>query len=179
MYETERQATLAYNKLRAWGFTDEVTNLVTSGAGSLPDILSAIMAGYVLKAHAAIYARGIQRGLALVSVQAPFGTGRIATEILDRFDPVDSGVQEAINRGLIWDDDAPISSALHLPTISHGAAPFSNFWGLEVAAHRRTLSDVLGLPELVDADSSLSRGMARLSDNPAPLSSLLRIPLLA
>jgi len=179
MYETEQQATHAYNKLRAWGFTDEVTNLVASGVGSLPDILAAIMAGYVLRADAEIYAQGVHRGLALVSVRAPFGTGKYAAEILDRLDPVDSGVKEVINRGLIWDEDAPVSSALHLPTISHGAAPFSNFWGLGVPMYRRTLSGVLGIPELVDSESSLSRGMAHLSDNPAPLSSLLHIPLLA
>jgi hypothetical protein len=132
----------------------------------------------VLKADAVIYAPRVHQGLALVSVLAPFGTGGYAEEILDACGPVDSGVKHEFERPLLWDDAAPVSSALGLPTITRGAAPFSKFWGLGVSAHERTLCGVLGIPELVDSRSSLSRGMAQLSDNPAPLSSLLHIPLL-
>jgi hypothetical protein len=180
MYQTEQQATDAYHKLREFGFTDEVTNLVTSGVGSLPDIMSAIMAGFVLRADAAVYAQGIQSGLTLVSVQAPFGSGVAATEILDRFDPVDFGMKDVIDRGMIWDEDAPVSSALHLPAISRGATPFSDFWGLGVKTHVRTLCAVLGIPELTDSRWSLSAsmGMPELSAAAAPLSSRLGLPLL-
>jgi hypothetical protein len=193
MYETAQHAMTAVAKLKAQGFPEETINLVTaasvgqqsqaaSASGSEDPIVSAITAGYVLRAHARVYAEAVRCGRALVSVSAAFGTGGIASEILDSCDPVDSGLSTAGERLPGWDDATPLSSALWLPVLAKGSAsPLSSFWGLPVLTRKGgTFCSALGVPEVSQSAALLSStlGMPLLSRNPAPLSSLLRIPLL-
>jgi hypothetical protein len=186
LYATSEAAKAAVANLKRWGFEDELINVVHSGstppanapasAASDDPVLSAILSGYVLKEHAKVYAQEVRAGRTLVSIQAPFGVGGVAEDLLDEAGPVASAVKTS--EGLpSWDDGAPFSSALGLPTIVRSSAPFSSFWVLPTLTRRGgTLSSALGLPEL--SGSSFVFGSPSLSRSPAPFSSMLGLPLL-
>ncbi len=169
LFATSGQAADAIKKLTAEGFTSDLITLVDSSAGAGKDkIVAAITAGYVLLAHARVYAEGIAKGQSLVIVRAPFSAGGKATKILAAFKPLEVGIEEPADRAALWDEAAPISSALRIPTLSTGL--FSTFWTLPVLTHK----DVrLPFPELTQSHST-----TRLSSNPTPLSSLFKLPLL-
>jgi hypothetical protein len=178
MYATAAQASKAFALLEDRGLTreDNKINIVTPAAGSSPEaVTAAIVAGLVPKADARIYAQGIARGHALVSLVAPFGAGRMYEELLDDLDPVDSGVSVS-HEGPVWDDAAPFSSAFGFPVISK-PSPYL-FMGLPALFRSgRTTSESLGLPELADHDFTVF-GSPRLSRNPGPFSALFHLPLL-
>ncbi len=169
LFASAAQAADAIKKLSAEGFTSDLITLVSPSAGPGKDsIIAAITAGYVPRAHAGAYAEGVAKGQSLVIVRAPFSAGGKAAKILAAFGPIDVGVEEAADRAALWDEAAPISSALRIPTLSTGL--FSTFWTLPVI----TQKDVrLPFPELTRSHST-----TKLSGNATPLSSLLKIPLL-
>ena len=187
LFATEAAAKTALANLKRWGFEDELINVVTASstppanspasAASDDPVLSSIMAGYVLKAHAQVYAKQVRAGRTLISLRAPFGVGGIAEGLLDEAGPVDSG--RYMGEGLpSWDDGAPFSSALGLPTILREPAPFSTFWVLPTLTRRaRTLCSAIGLPELSSSSSYLF-GSPALSRNASPLSSMIGLPTL-
>ncbi len=122
----------------------------------------------MLLAHARVYADAIAKGQSLVIVRAPFSAGGKATRILAAFHPSDVGVEEPADRAALWDEAAPISSALRIPTLSKGL--FSTFWTLPVITHK----DVrLPFPALSRPTTNTT-----LSSNPTPFSSLFKLPLL-
>jgi hypothetical protein len=178
MYATAAEASKAFALLEDRGLTreDNKINIVTPGAGSTPDaVVAAITAGLVPKADARVYAQGIARGHALVSLVAPFGAGRMYEDLLDELGPVDSGVTPE-HDGPVWDDAAPFSSMFGWPAISK-PNPYL-FMGLPaIVRSGRTTSDWLGLPELASNDFTVF-GSPKLSRNPAPFSGLFRLPLL-
>jgi hypothetical protein len=180
MYASAQQATDAVAELKVHGFTDDQISLVTpANAGSdLDGIAAKIMAGYVLKAYARIYAEGIKRGAALVSVLAPFGMGVAATEALDSFGPIDSGVKQVADAATPWDDATPISSALRIPAIVKGDPTFSGFFSMPVLGRKgRTLCSLLGIPEISGPGKPTFD--SNLLTNPGmSLSSKLGLPLL-
>ncbi len=189
MYASPEKARSVVSALIADGFAEELITLVTerstppanapASAKSDDPILSSILAGYVLKAHAKIYASAIRRGQALVIVRPEFSSGARAEYLMDAGGPVDTGVSTDHERLPLWDDAAPLSSALHLPVLATGAAPLSAFFVLPTITRRGgTLCSALGISELADSDTYLF-GAPKLSDSPAPLSSMLRIPLLS
>jgi len=178
MYANAEQAQRAVEKLEACGLSREQCriNLVTSSsAATVEGLVGAITAGLVLKAHAQVYAQGVAQGRALVSLHAPFGTGRIYEEILDELGPVDSGVADDAAPPA-WDDAAPFSSAFGWPVISK-PNPYL-FMGLPaILRSGATTSAALGLAELTSSDLAIF-GTPALSRNPAPFSSLLHMPVL-
>jgi hypothetical protein len=146
------------------------------------EITATIMRGYVWKPYAKIYAEHVKRGCSLVTVLAPFGKGVEATMALDAHGPVDPGIPDPFGPGPIWDEAAPLSSALQLPVLAKDPAPFSSFWGLPVLTRgRASLSAAFGLPELAGRGASYSPviPMPLLSNKAAPLSSMLGLPLLS
>ncbi len=168
LYETAQKSADALAKLRKEGLPADLITLVAPGGQSKDAIVAAITAGYVLKSEAVVYAESVARGASLVIVRAPFGKGGPVTKILDRFGPSASPVEAAPEYSLLWDESAPISSALRIPTLSNGL--FSTFWTLPVITRR----DVrLPIPAI-----SKSAPKAKLSSNGAPLSSLFKLPLL-
>lgn len=189
MYSSPATATAAVKRLTDWGFSDAMINLVTAasrppadaprGAVSDDPVLSAVMSGYVLKAHAKVYADGIRRGQALVSVLPPFGRGAVVESLMDEAgDTVDSGVVEDYDRLPPWDEYAPLSSALKLPVLVRATAPLSVFLVAPVIIRRRwSLFGSLGLSELT-ASRFFVFGEPALSRSPTPLSSALGLPLL-
>ena len=177
MYATAAEATHAFSLLEGRGLTreDNHINLVTPGSAGTPDgIVAAITSGLVRKAHARVYAQGIARGLSLVSLVAPFGAGRMYEELLDALHPVDSGIPEE-RESLVWEDAAPFSSAFGFPVLAR-PHPYK-FMGLPaILRGGRTTSAALGMGELASHELSVF-GTPRLSRNPAPFSSLFRLPL--
>jgi hypothetical protein len=176
MYASEQDAGRAYARLQACGLAPALINLVTPAkAGSEEAAVAAIAAGLVLKADAKVYAKGILRGNSLVSVSAPFGTGRTYEALLDEFHPVDSGLSEP-DDGPVWDDAAPFSSAFGLPVLS--APSRYSFLGLPALSRSAcTTSSALGLPELSSPDFALF-GTPQLSRNPAPFSGIFNLPVI-
>ncbi len=161
LYGTAAQATAAVSLLKQRKFTDDLITVVhpATPAAALEDITAAITAGYVLKADAKIYAQGIQRGMSLVSVLAPFGSGGKVVRILDAFEPVASGVTRE-DPAAPWDEANPFSSAFRLPLLLKGNSPaaFSSFWTLPVLSRKSwTLSSVLHIPALSNGRISATR----------------------
>ncbi len=182
MYETEQQARGAFDRLLAEGFPADTVFLVTPGSGgagaSLDAIAAAIMAGYVLRSHARVYASGIARGRSMVIVRAGFGFSQAAIDIMAAFNPVDTGLCLPEEPSIAWDEGAPLSSALRLPVLWRKQPnPMSRFLGLPpLSRGRSVLSPMFG--ELANPRFALSAlfGLGLLSRNPAPLSSLLGLP---
>jgi hypothetical protein len=189
MYASADKARAVSSTLIADGFPQDLVTLVTqqstppanapASAKSDDPILSSIMAGYVLKAHAKVYAEAIRRGQALVIVRPEFSSGARAEYLMDAAGPVETGISTDHERLPLWDDAAPFSSGLHVPVLASGAAPLSAFFVLPTITRKGgTLCSALGLGELADSDTYLF-GAPKLSSSPAPLSSALKIPLLS
>ena len=197
MYASATQAKAAADKLRENDFSDDRIHVVSAQEGSRDAIASAVMAGYVLRAHAKVYADGIAQGRSLVVVHVQYGGGLKAISILDAFEPVDTGLRLPPEGGPTWDDAAPLSSALMMPVLSRNPEPLSTIIGLPTLCKananylgklfgplltnaRWSFSALLGMPLLSAAAAPLSAmlGMRTLSANPAPLSSMLGMPLL-
>jgi hypothetical protein len=189
MYASPEQAKLAVERLRRWGFEQELINLVTASstppanapasAASDDPVLSSILSGYVLKAHAKVYAAEVHQGRAMVAIRPPFGTGGIAEELMDECNPVKSAlVIEQRDPMPMWDEAAPFSSAFGLPVLVRATAPFSAFWVLPVVTRRlKSLGAALGIPEVIRSSWYLF-GEPKLSRSATPLSSMLGLPLL-
>lgn len=209
-YETEAQARGAVSKLKDKGLAADRICVVTPQAGgedgSLDAIASAIMAGHVLRGQAKAYAEAVQAGRTLVVVRAPFGTGKRVTYLLDRFGPLDTGIQPTRRRAPAWDEAAPLSSALQIPPLARRRpAPFSALIGRPTLVRGRTFQ--AKYPELISPDWTFSArlglrllsrrsrpwaslrgksgpawtrsfGLPMLAANPAPLSSRLGMHLL-
>ena len=189
MYASPDQAEGAVARLMGWGFDQDLINLVTASstppanapasAASDDPVLSSIMAGYVLKAHASVYAAEVHAGRTLVAVQPPFGTGGMAEEILDEYDPVESSLVIARPDAMpLWDEAAPFSSTFQLPVILKTSTSFSSFWGLPVITRRfKSFSALLGLPE-VTRSAWYVFGSPTLSRSGRSFSSMLGLPML-
>jgi hypothetical protein len=189
MYASPEQAKRAVERLRHWGFEQELISLVTASSTPPPNapasaasddpVLSSILAAYVLKAHAKVYAAEVHQGRALVAIRPPFGTGGYAEEFMDDCDPVESAL--VIERGdsmPLWDEAAPFSSALGIPVLVRATAPFSAFWVLPVVTRKlKSLGAAVGIPEVIRSPWYLF-GEPKLSHSGTPLSSMLGLPLL-
>jgi hypothetical protein len=169
LFGTAQQAADALKKLSAEGYTDDLITLVGPQTAATTEGLAAnIAAAYVVHAEARMYAPEVAKGKYLVIVRAPFSAGGKAEKILDKFAPLPAPVAAVADRALLWDEAAPISSALRIPVLSTGF--FSTFWTLPVLTSWEAR---LPFPELTKSTSN-----TKLSSNPTPLSSLLHIPLL-
>jgi hypothetical protein len=217
IYDSRERAAEAVKALKDYGFSgldihavlarSSSQGGVTAAPAEIDDLVTSIQKAGIFKSRAEIYADRVRSGGNLVTVHAPFGSAHAATQILDRFDPIDSGVAEEAGASLDWVDAAPLSSALQIPLLLDDPAAFSSAIGLPVLLDyepRKTsllsspspLSSTIGLPTLSDdatplssriglsvlsdkaAPLSSSVGLALLSDNPAPFSALFKLPLL-
>ncbi len=192
MYDSHERASQAADELRNGRvdrFTDvHVVSRSSGGAAgedvaesSADAIVASLMKGFVLKSHAKVFAEGIKRGGALVTVHAPFGTARAAIDILERHGPIESNVAEPRDDPMAWDDATPMSCALHMPVLLSDSATFSRFWNVAPISKRGgTTSSALGIPAVVDTRGPFSGtfGMSLISDKATILSSLLGLPLL-
>jgi len=185
LYATPEQAALALAALKDEDYSDYHTVSGASFTGApIDSIVAAIIKGNILKSDARILAKGISAGASLVSVHAPFGGAAKATRILDKFQPIDSGVAEPDLGGHIiaWDEATPMSCILQMPVLLNDAAPFSKFWNLPaLGGSAAPLSSFFGFGVISRAAAPLSAliNLPLLSKNPEPLSSLLHFPTLS
>jgi hypothetical protein len=163
---------------------------------SVDAIAQAIMNCDVHKSHAKIYAERVYEGSSLIVVHAPLGTASAVISYLDEFQPIDSGVPDATIERFVWDEAAPLSSALRLAVKLDDSTPFSNFWNLPVLTKERLdesellktirfysdrpdlLSGVFGVPTITNSPAMLSSlfGVPTHSGDGSPLSNLLKLP---
>jgi hypothetical protein len=133
------------------------------------------------------------KGGTLVSVEAPFGMGGKAEQILNRHGPSKAATSTRSNGVGAEAAAAPLSRALHVPVLTN---PSTNVSGFPLTTDSRTTSAALGFPELISSNtffsgfplliksgpfSSLASSQqpsSSLIDNPAPLSSALGLPVL-
>jgi hypothetical protein len=201
IYASESQGAKAAATLREEGFTQvyqfsgsaEASDAATETRST---VIASMMSAHILKNHAEIYADRLAKGESLVLVYAPFFTGVQATEALDSHDPIDKGLPDRDAQEFeVWDEAAPLSSALSMPvllktklpvetisgvpSITRGKAFLSNLFRIPLliaGPERRTSS--MGLPMLSSSATPLSSmiGLPTLSNSAAPLSSLFRLP---
>ena len=182
MFANAATAAKAADELREEGYHDLF--VVNPPAGSdvpLSAIAAQIALGRVHLPEAKVYAKGVAAGHALVTVHAPFGSGKLAETILESHGTVDSGLPKAPPTHL-WDDAAPLSSAMFMPVLLDDPDPVSKVMGIPaVTSGNCSVSGMIGMPLLTDGDmGDRGRlGLPYLSDNPAPLSSLLGLPVLS
>ena len=181
MFANATAAKNAADELREEGYDD--IHVVSPSGSDVP--LSAIAAqiaqGHVLLADAKIYAKGVAAGHSLVTVHAPFGTGKVAEYILDSHDPIDSGMPKAAPDRM-WDEATPLSSTLVLPVLIDDPDPASRALGIPpLTSSDCGLSEAIGMPLLTNGvlGDRGKLGLPFLSNNPTPLSSALGLPLLS
>jgi hypothetical protein len=145
------------------------------------EIAEAIAAGRILNRHADTYAKKVAEGAALVSVHAAFGTGFKAASILDRHNPVESGVASATKPAVKYDERFPLSSGLRMGTRVDDPTPFGTFWNVPTLwSCAAPLSTWLKYDTVVDSPAPISNlfGWPVLTDKGATLSALLGLPML-
>ena len=181
MYASAEVAQAAAAELAEEGF-DEVFVVSPPSKEDVP--LSAIAAqiahGKVHLSDAKIYAQGVANGGTLVTVHAAFGSGMLATSILESHGPIASGKAEPAPE-ILWNEATPFSSAMMVPLLIDDAAPMSRVIGIPaLGGSTCSFSSMLGMP-LLSGSGTMPEGrwgLSFLSNNPAPLSSLLGLPLL-
>ncbi len=162
IYQAREDADAAAAELKKAGYDGRDINVVASAEAPDEDILARIQAGGVTATHAKVYAERIKQGETLVSVLAAFGYALMATEILEKHGPADTGLPEQDYEKTPADPAAPLSSACGWRVLSHDPAP---------------LSSALGLPLLLKSQRR-RKPDSELIDNPAPLSKAINMPLL-
>jgi hypothetical protein len=181
MYANAATAARAAAELREEGFEDLfVVNPPAAADTPLSAVAAQIALGHVHLPEAKIYAKGVSAGHSLVTVHARFGSGKLAETILDSHGPVDSGLPRAPALHL-WDDAAPLSSAMFMPVLLDDPDPVSKVMGIPaVTSGNCSVSGLIGMPLLTDGDmGDRGRfGLPYLSNNPAPLSAMLGLPVL-
>ena len=131
LYSSPQTASAAVDAVKAEGFTSDLITVVSESAGSQDAIAATIAAAFVLKNEAKIYAQGVKQGRTLVIVRAPLGTGGLVEKLLNSAGPIDSGFEEPIVRTNVWDEGAPLSSALFgMPTVLKSELPLSRMFGM-------------------------------------------------
>lgn len=188
MYNTIEDAMQAVTDLKQASFGRIGIQLVAKTADEIS--VEALTQMGVQPAQAQRFLRRVSDGGALVIAEAPFGTARGVTEVLDRSRPNDTGVSQALETrsldstygGGPRDGAAPLSSALNIPVLLNDPSPLSSYLKLPTLSRRQTttfpLRDVPRLSE-TPAPFSSALGMPLLSENPAPLSSAAGVKLLS
>ena len=187
IFATPKQAHDAARALADNGFADDAIHVLTPAGAVDADAATgpsaALVAGYALGSYPRVFtaehvsacARALAEGRSLVGVRTGFGQSQAAMDILEEFGPVDTDqvMPKSETGKLDWDEAAPLSSALGIPTISRNApSPVSDFLGLPTLSKRLSFLSRRFRP-LTRPTFALSSmfGMPLLSNNPAPLSS--------
>jgi hypothetical protein len=170
LYESQHSADGALKELKRQRFSASDIHVIRPPApGAEGLVVQAIVEGGIPKYQAEKYAESVKKGGTLVVVHPPFGNAAIAEEVLDHFNPSDTGVPSRDFASAIdFEDDAtPLSRALGWRVLSNDPTP---------------LSSALGWPTLTKTDSKAypaTFGGATLSHNPTPLSSALGLRVLS
>jgi hypothetical protein len=181
MYASAQAAQAAVEELAEEGF-DEVYVVSPPAKPDVPvsAIAAQIAHGRVYLPDAKIYAQGVANGGTLVTVHAAFGSGMLATNILESHGSIASGKADPAPE-ILWNEATPFSSAMMIPLLIDDPTPMSRVIGLPaLGGSNCSFSSMIGLPLLSDTNRMPEGrwGLPFLSNNPAPLSSLLGLPLL-
>ncbi len=184
MYGSKEAADKAVKELMRHRFSSADIFVVYPPAEGADNVVSAITEAGIPKYLAEKYAPAVQKGGSLVTVYPPFGTAAIADEVLDHFDPIESGVSTRDFGGADYDDDAtPFSRALGWKVLLHTPDPFSSFLGWKTLSDQKTKTypATLKAPMLGGSAAPLSRlfGLPVLSGKAAPFSGLFGLPALS
>jgi hypothetical protein len=196
MFNSSADALAAASDLKKVGFRDRSLHVVSQMSG--PVTPAALTKKGISPIRADAYAQSIEDGRTLVIVETPLGSAKLATQILDRHHPNNSGVSQVNYEGYIGDESTPVSSHLRLPLLLKNAFPFSSFFGLPLLLkdepNKTTsfgfpllmkqpfpFSSLFGLKMLTQSSTPFSDffGLPTLSKDKFPLSSALGIPLLS
>ena len=143
---------------------NEVFTIEGAAGSSREDLVAQIAQAGIAKQHVAAYADKVQGGSTLIVVQAPFGSARKATVLLDRHQPLPAVVAPPLAPArMSYDKATPVSSIFQWKTLISDPTPLSSFFRWAV---------------LSPFSLSRSRGFSELTDNVAPLSKALNWPLL-
>lgn len=182
MYPNRSQAESALEEMKLNGYDECFLFDASSGGGSHGGIVDAMCRAHILKHHAKIYADGIVKGGAVIALHANFGLSGRAIQILDKYQPIPSGVEAPVEPRIDWDETVPFSSALQLPTLTRTKLPFEAFWNLSSLTRAGWFfSSVLGLGFRSGSATPLSNmiGMPTLTRCATPFSSLFKLPLIS
>ena len=181
MFATAEAGRAAAAELAEEGFADvHIVNPPSNPDAPVSAIAAQIALGRVLMSDAKIYAKGVAKGGSLVTVHAPFGSGMLATSILESHTPIASGMPEGAPVRM-WDEATPLSSAFQMDVLFSDATPASRVLGIPpLLGSNCSFSDAIGMPLLSRDPAPLSSliGMSTLSRGGTPLSSLIGMPLL-
>jgi BCD family chlorophyll transporter-like MFS transporter len=180
LYQTAADTSSAIADLKAAGYQDSSISTVTTADGYISP--TTLTNRGVQKPNADEFAPQIRAGASLLLVAAPLGYAADVTEILEKPRAGDTGTPVATYEAPLYDEAAPLSSALGLSIISDNPTPFETVTGIPTVMKKYWFfSNLFGMPLLSKKPAPLSTalGLKLLTENPAPFSSLLKLPLLA
>ncbi len=166
VYDSEKKARDAAKKLKADGFGDVLVLAPKAGGEGAAkadygrDVADAVRGGRFPRASSRMAADSLQKGRAVLCVDAPYGAGKAANEIVESFGPMEVKEQAEpfdFNSGLT-------SDAFNVPLLQDGYT-LANWFGGLLKSSDYTFSSFLNL--------------ALVTDDPAPLSSRLRLSVLS
>jgi hypothetical protein len=201
MYSSPETARAAAEELLEFRQLTDAIRVIEPPASedvSLDAITKSIANCNVPRKEALVYAPRVQEGASLVVVQAPLFSAELVETCLDEHQPIPSGIVRPDPVRFLWDEAAPFSSALRLPTQYANPTPFSTFWNLPVlrkyvAAEREGMetirffssrpglfSGLFGWRMLLDKATPFSDffGLPMVSRAVAPFSAALKLPTL-
>ena len=162
LYSSADDARSAVAELEADGFRAANIEIYSGNVGTF--ILE--QAG-VLQSNAPTYIAAMAKGATLLLVHAPLGTAAAALEILGRKRPSDSQDVTPCYEAKLWDESAPLSSALKIPTVIDFPTIFSYWWNIPTMTDWRP------------GTRNSSFGLSLAWKNPTPLSSLFGLRVLS
>jgi len=168
MFAAAEAANAAAQALKEQGFASDAITVVGPGTPGTrqntrdtDSIAARIMAAYIPRAEARVYADGVSRGGTLVIVKAAWGFALKAQRVMAAFDPVETGVPEPHDPARAWDEKRPLSSAFGLKLLGGSAAPASDMFSLPLLSKSATpLSDALHLGLLASGTALLSKALS-------------------
>lgn len=188
LYQNEADAQKAVDKLKGEGFAANKMTLLTPGQGGAADqrVDAEVQAGRLPGFYRDYTVEGLQKGRAVLVVDAPFGGGQAAEGIMDDAGPVDTeqmpewpvaasrttsgsfGIAELTERRFFTiDENAPQVRFRHV---------LESFFGLGLLNSKAApLSDAANMPTVTERPKEWTKslGYDLLLDNPAPLSSAI------
>jgi hypothetical protein len=177
VYASAEQAQAAAAELVREGFGEDSIRVLQPVPGQESDLVAAsVYAGFLDESQSKSWVKSLQGGHAIVSVKAPLYKGQLAEDVLDEHGPLTTGVPDAGRSG-----GAPMSDWLGMPAVINrpsktrliGSIHNQSFGFKLLSSNPAPLSSLFGMKLLAN-----SRSNTTLSSNPAPLSSKLGMPLL-
>lgn len=163
LFNTHAAAMDAAADLKKSGFPEGFVHVVASQASGVS--AKSLVEQGINPVRAESTAEAILEGRSLVIVETPLGTAKLATMVLNRHQPNNSGISEVRYEGYVADETTFFSSNFRFPLLLKNAFPFSSWLGLALL-----LKD--------NPEKTRSFGMPFLSGKEFPFSSMLGLPLL-